>query len=53
MLSQKDRKMSAPAFSLMHPAEDVEAQNIVRSAEMDNIPEQVDISRQDQMRRIR
>ena len=53
MLSSKDRKFSAPVFSAHQQPEDPEATHIVRSAEMDNIPEQVYISREEQMRRIR
>ena len=53
MLSSKDRKFSAPVFSAHKQPEDPEATHIVRSAEMDNIPEQVYISREEQINRIR
>ncbi len=53
MLSAADRKMSAPVFSSLHQPEDVEEQHIQRSAEMDNIPEQVQSAREEQLRRIR
>lgn len=53
MLSSADRKFSAPVFSALYQPEDVEAQHISRSAEVDNIPEEVQGAREEQLRRIR